>query len=161
MSNPTESAPSKVLTKEAVVTADLDAVWRAWTTEDGLKFVSGRSKVELKAGGAYEWFLDLEPDERGRRGGQGSHFLAILPKDMIVFAWTFPPTIPTLRYRDAMTQVVVRFSALADAQTRVRMDVGGWQEGDDWQRGREYFDQAWDLVLSRLAASFEGDASAQ
>ena len=27
----------------------------------------------------FEWFLDLEPDEQGRRGSEGSKFLTVTP----------------------------------------------------------------------------------
>ena len=45
----------QVLRKEITIHADLDEVWRAWTTEDGLAPVAGRSYVELRIGGSYEW----------------------------------------------------------------------------------------------------------
>jgi len=149
------SAPGDILSKVVVVNANLADVWRAWTTEDGLRFISAESRVALEPGGAYEWFLDLEPDEQGLRGAEGSHLLAVLPEDLIVFNWTFPPSIPTLRASRAMNQVVVRFEALGPKQTRVRLDAGGWREGEDWHRGREYFDQAWSTVLTRLQESFD------
>ena len=64
--------------------------------------------LDLEVGGRYEWFLDLEPDEQGRRGSEGSKVLAWSPKKMIAFSWTFPPDVPKLRYAGEMTQVVVR-----------------------------------------------------
>lgn len=144
------------LRKTVEVDAELDEVWRAWTTEDGLKFISSQSNVELVPGGAYEWFLDLEPDENGKRGGQGARLLAIVPHEMLVFSWTFPPAVASLRKAGAMTQVVVRFETASNGRTRVRLDAVGWQEGDDWAAGRQYFDNAWDIVLQRLKEHFAG-----
>jgi uncharacterized protein YndB with AHSA1/START domain len=147
------------LRKTVDVDAGLDEVWQAWTTEDGLKFISSNSNVQLLPGGAYEWFLDLEPDENGKTGGQGARLLAIVPREVLVFSWTFPPAVPSLRKADAMTQVVVRFEPVNESRTRVRLDAVGWQEGDDWAAGRRYFDNAWDIVLQRLKEHFAHSAS--
>ena len=51
---------SKVLSKEILVEAPIEEVWHAWTTAEGLRFVSAKSNVDLEIGGRYEWFLDLE-----------------------------------------------------------------------------------------------------
>lgn len=146
------------LAKETVVQADLASVWDAWTTVEGLKFISAQSRVELEHGGAYEWFLDLPADENGRRGGEGAKLLVVLPRELLAFTWTFPPDVPTLRNAQATTQVVVRFDALSPEQTRVRLDATGWKAGEDWQAGWQYFDRAWSLVLQRLTDHFAARA---
>ncbi len=91
------SASERVLSKEVSVQAPLSEVWRAWTTAEGLRFVSNKSRIELEPGGAYEWFLDLGPDANGRYGSETSHVLAVLPEQVLVFNWNFPPDVPTLR----------------------------------------------------------------
>lgn len=145
----------QVLRKEITIHADLDEVWRAWTTEDGLAPVAGRSNVELRIGGSYEWFLDLEPDEDGLRGGEGSRVLAFLPGEMLAFDWTFPPSIPSLRKARAKTQVVVRLDRIGEGAVRVRFAQLGWEDGEDWERGYAYFDAAWDWVLKTMKESLE------
>ena len=147
-------ASDRTLSKSVTVTASIAEVWHAWTTAEGLRFISKKSRVDLEPGGAYEWFLDLDPDPQGYRGGERSHLLAVLPEDLLVFNWTFPPPVPTLRASGAMTQVVVRFEALDESTTRVRLDVGGWQDGHDWDAGYLYFDRAWSSVLEALRAHF-------
>ncbi len=42
---------TRILVKEVVVRAPLATVWNAWTTTEGLKFVSRKSNVELTIGG--------------------------------------------------------------------------------------------------------------
>ena len=148
---------NRVMTKEILVQAPIEAVWHAWTTAEGLSFVSGKSNVDLEVGGRYEWFLDLEPDEQGRRGSEGSKVLAWSPKKMIAFSWTFPPDVPELRYAGEMTQVVVLFDEQDDGQVRVQLNMHGWQDGEAWDRGWAYFDRAWDLVLGRLKVVLEVD----
>ena len=79
--------------------------------------------------------------------------LAVLPEQVLVFSWNFPPDVPTLRANGAMTQVIVRFDSETPERTRVHLDVVGWQEGADWERGYEYFDAAWSQVLAALQAA--------
>ena len=146
----------RILRKEVIVTAAIEDVWSAWTTPEGLRFLTNESNVELRVGGPYEWFLDLEPDEQGRRGGQGARVLGYLPHEVLAFDWTFPPSIPSLRSALAKTQVVVQFDQPSPGRVRVRFAQLGWQKGEDWDAGYAYFDAAWDVVLTRLAESFRG-----
>ncbi len=148
------AATDRLLVKEVTVNASLDEVWHAWTTAEGLTFISGESNVLLERGGPYEWFLDLPPDEYGKRGGQGARILAFLPKEMIAFSWTFPPSIPELRDANETTQVVVRFEP-RDGAVFVRLVAHEWQEGEFWEAGYAYFDRAWESVLNALKAHFE------
>jgi uncharacterized protein YndB with AHSA1/START domain len=150
-----EEESERILRKEILLRAPLEEVWHAWTTEEGLEPVSHVSNVELRVGGPYEWFLDLEPDENGLRGGEGSRVLAFLPREVLAFDWTFPPSIPSLRGSRAKTQVVVQFDELGDGVVRVRFAQLGWQRGEDWDRGYAYFDAAWDWVLQRMKESVE------
>ena len=152
---------SQTLTKEVTIRAPLAAVWDAWTTTDGLKFVSRSSNVELRIGGPYEWFLDGSPDENGRRGGEGSRVLAFLPGEMLAFSWTFPPAVAELRQAGETTQVVVFFDEEPGGLVRVRLNAHGWQDGDEWQRGWDYFDAAWTYVLATLKQQLEEPAYQQ
>ena len=145
----------RMLRKEVEVKAPLADVWNAWTTVEGLRFVSPESRVELRVGGPYEWFLHLEADADGKRGGEGATVLSFVPGEMLSFTWTFPPSVPTLRSSDATTQVVVRFNETERGSTRVRFVQLGWEEGEDWDAGYEYFDKAWDYVLAKLRESLE------
>ena len=140
-----DRAENRELKKEVVINAPLAEVWKAWTTEEGLQFVSPQSKVELRVDGPYEWFLHLEADELGKRGGQGARILEFVPQQKLRSTWTFPPTVPTLRNSNATTEIEVLFDANPDGSTRIRFTQSGWQEGDDWDAGYAYFDRAWGL----------------
>jgi len=144
-----------MLEKEISIRAPLDTVWSAWTTNEGLAFLSPESNVELRIGGPYEWFLHGEPDDQGKRGSEGSHVLAFLPKKMIAFSWTFPPEVPELRYADERTQVVVLFNEGSDGVVHVGLHAHGWQDGEPWQRGWAYFDSAWGFVLNTMKQHLE------
>ena len=153
------STAPRVLRKEVVVRAPLAEVWHALTTVEGAKFSSSESNIRLEIGGPYEWFLAGEADEEGVRGSEGSRVLAFLPGEMLAFDWTFPPEIPSLRLSRAKTQCVILLDDLGDEGVRVRLAQHGWQEGDDWDAGWDYFDVGWGAVLDRLKASLEGSAS--
>ena len=43
----------------------------------------------------------------------------------------------------------------AGEKTEVTLTHSGWGKGADWDECFRYFEDAWDLVLSRLKASFE------
>jgi uncharacterized protein YndB with AHSA1/START domain len=150
-----EAVSDRVIHKEVIVQATLDQVWHAWTTAEGLQFVSPESNVELRPGGPYEWFLHLEPDAHGKRGGQGARILEFTTGERLVFDWTFPPSVPTLRESGAKTRVEVRFEDLGDGTVHVDFMQSGWGEGEDWDAGYAYFDEAWGYVLNRLKEHFE------
>lgn len=149
---------TRVLHKEIVVRAPIEDVWRAWTTNEGISFVSGDSNIELRVGGPYELFLDLPPDERGVRGAQGSRVLAFLEPEMLAFAWRFPRVVPTLRAEGATTQVVVLLDDLGNGRVHIDLTAQGWQNGEDWDAGYRYFDHAWQYVLETLKSSLETEA---
>lgn len=148
---------SAIMEKEVTVAAPVAEVWNAWTTNEGLRFISSQSNVNLAIDGPYELFLDGEPDQRGRRGSESSRILAYLPNQMLAFTWTFPPDVPELRFADEVTQVVVIFDDISGKTTRVKLYVLGWQQGEAWDRGWDYFDRAWTIVLDRLVESFSAD----
>ncbi len=148
-----ETGFDRVIVAEMTVPASLEAVWQAWTTEDGVcTFFAPRARIELRPGGAYEMFFDLDAPP-GRQGGEGMHLLAIQPPQMLSFTWNAPPELPTVRGQ--MTHVVVRFYPLAEKSTRVTLQHDGWGSGGEWDQAFEYFERAWlKIVLPRLRYSF-------
>ena len=97
----------------------------------------------------------MPPDDDGKRGSEGSHILAYLPKRMIAFSWTFPPDVPELRHADERTQVVVFLDEEEGAQVRVSLYAHGWRDGEAWRRGWAYFDRAWGRVLNAMKQHLE------
>lgn len=153
--SPACTADCPMLEKAVVIDASLDVVWRAWTTNDGLSVVSQRSNVELRVGGPYELFLDQPPDERGRRGSEGSRVLAFVPQQMLAFSWTFPPDVAALRAADETTTVVVVMEEVAADRVQVQLHALGWRPGEDWRAGWAYFDAAWQYVLVTMKRKLE------
>jgi len=139
---------------EVEVPSPLDDVWDAWTTEPGARtFFAPACRIDLRPGGAYEMFFDLDA-EPGSQGGEGNQVLALEPQAMISFSWNAPPELPTVRAQ--RTHVCVRFAALGPRRTRVSLRHDGWGEGREWDEAFQYFERAWNrVVLPRLRYRFE------
>lgn len=152
-----EEKPAKearAVRKSMIVSAPREAVFDAWTTEAGARtFFAPDARIELKPGGAYELYFN--PDEQpGDKGSEGCKILAYRRPQFLVFSWNAPPEIPTLRKKRAKTRVEVRLEE-AGEKTELTLRHTGWGKGPDWDECFAYFEAAWDLVLSRLKASFE------
>jgi uncharacterized protein YndB with AHSA1/START domain len=80
--------------------------------------------------------------------------LAYRRPEFLVFSWNAPPEIPSLRSKKAKTRVEIRLEPAGD-KTDVSMTQSGWSKGADWDETFRYFDEAWDVVLSRLKSRFE------
>jgi uncharacterized protein YndB with AHSA1/START domain len=143
----------RVIRDEVVVQAGLDAVWDAWTTEEGVRsFFAPDCSIDLRVDGAYEIFFDPTA-EPGSRGADGVRILALEPKTMLSFTWNAPLHLANVRKQ--WTHVVIRFEAMGEGRTRVSMVHDGWGEGEEWDRAYAYFTQAWKkMVLPRLRYRF-------
>lgn len=144
-----------ILTFEKLIPASIDEVWAAWTTEEGVKtFLAPACKIDLRPGGIYEMYFDIEA-AAGLRGGEGCRILAIQKPILLSFTWNFPPVIPELRNEQQNTHVTLRFIEETANVTKVSLMQDGWGSGADWERGRIYFERAWGgIVLPRLYQRF-------
>ncbi len=131
--------------------ADSDAIWRAWTTEDGVRsFLAPLAHIEPRVGGAYEiYFLPDQP--KGLRGSEGATVLAWEPPHRLLFSWNAPVQFDRLRNQLTVVEVAIEDSSAGGSN--VTLTHSGWGRGPEWQAVREYFSRAWPAVLSRLASS--------
>jgi uncharacterized protein YndB with AHSA1/START domain len=153
----TQAAPQsneRAVTAETIANAPVAEVWKAWTTEEGIKsFFAPACKIELRVFGALEIYFN--PDGLpGQRGAEGNVILAIQPEKMLSFTWDAPPNLPNVRQQ--RTSVVLRFKDLGNKQTKVTLTETGWGEGEEWDKAFEYFSHVWqDVVFKRLQERFE------
>lgn len=135
------------------IPAPIEDVWSAWTTEEGVKtFFAPKCLINLKPGGAYEMYFDLEAP-LGSRGSEGCVFLAIEPMRMLSFTWNAPPEIPQIRIQ--RTHVTIDFKSVSNLQTHITLTHDGWGAGADWLSAKDYFIQAWgQVVIPRLRQRF-------
>ena len=138
---------------EVVVNAKVGEVWKAWTTEAGVKsFFSPDCKVELKVGGKYEMYFDLS-QKKGNRGGEGVKIMAFHEPCMLSFSWNAPPHMPAIRKQ--FTHVTVRLQKSGKTKTLVQLFHDGWGSGPEWIAAFKYFQRAWlEIVLPRLKHRF-------
>jgi len=139
------------LSCEAHVAANVDEVWRLWTTSAGLAEWLAPARVQLRVGGAYEVrFLPDNPP--GTRGSEGCRVLSVLPHRMLSFTWNAPPHLSTRRQ---LTWVVVQLRE-ADGGTVVKLTHTGWPQAlatdPEWAATFEYFQSAWSRALQALEA---------
>lgn len=145
--------PDRVIRGEVIVEASVDAVWEAWTSEEGIKtFFAPACNVDLRVDGLYE--ILFTPDaEPGQRGAEGMRIMAFQPKKMLAFTWNAPHDLPNVR--DQVTHVVIRLFELPEGRTRVTLAHDGWGEGEEWDKAFAYFVRAWkDVVLPHLKYRF-------
>jgi len=104
----------RTLFKTVTVAAPVAEVWTGWTTEEGVaSFAAPEATIDLRLGGAYEWYfmLDALP---GDRGAEGCTVLAYVPPRLLAFTWNAPPSIPALRALGPCSHVVVELDDLGD-----------------------------------------------
>jgi uncharacterized protein YndB with AHSA1/START domain len=148
------TAMGKTIQYEISVPADIAEVWGTWTTEAGAKsFFAPDCKIDLKPGGAYEMYFNLDAP-LGEQGGEGNIILALQLEKMLSFTWNAPTYLPEVR--DQRTHVTLFFTEIEPGQTQLNLTHDGWGEGDLWDQAFDYFIQAWgEVVLPRLKYRFE------
>ena len=130
---------------ETTVSIAPAAAFAKWSSSEGLKSWLGvDSKIELRIGGAYEWYF--LPPTAPERGGEGCQILSYLPGEMLSFSWNAPPKLPD--ERKLRSWVVVRFDKSGEAGTRVTLTHTGFGAGGKWADVKTYFDAAWPNVLA-------------
>ena len=138
--------------KEAVVKAPVAAVWKSWTTSEGItSFFAPEAVVEPRPDGVFS--VHFNPYARdGLKGADRMRVLGVQENRMISFTWNAPPHLPEARAQ--RTVVIVRTQAEGDNRTRVTLTHLGWGDGGEWDKAYQYFDRAWAQVLAQLEKRF-------
>ena len=140
------------IVKEVTVKAPVDAVWKAWTTSEGIvTFFAPEAVVEPRPGGAFSvHFNPYAP--AGLKGADDMRVLAVQDRKFISFTWNAPPHLPQARAQ--RTFVTVRLAPAGEGETLVRLTHTGWGDGGEWDQAYAYFDRAWGSVLEALRKRF-------
>ncbi len=146
------TASERALHAEVIVNAPLQAVWQAWSTNEGVRsFMAPKANIDLRIGGAYEIFFNPADD---RMSTKGMKVLAYIPGEMLAFEWCLPKDeFP--QFKDSRGWVVVQLSPIGASQTRVRVTHLGWGQGAEWDRAYAHMERGWTELTQRLAARFE------
>ncbi len=146
-------AQERAINEKITVKANVDDVWKAWTTSEGIKsFFAPDAKVELRVDGPFEIYMNPYA-EPGQKGADDMRIIGFQEKKMLSFTWNAPPSLPEARKQRSI--VIVRFISRGDALTDVTMHHVGWGEGGEWDKAFDYFSKAWPNVLKNLQKRFD------
>jgi len=147
-----QMAEERRVVKEVVVKAPPEAVWKAWSTSEGVAtFFAPEARVEARPDGPFEVYMNPYA-QPGMKGADQMRVLAVQENRMITFSWNAPPHLPEARAQ--RTFVTVRLQPEGASETRVRLTHVGWGEGGEWDKAHAYFDRAWGAVLANLQKRF-------
>ena len=140
------------IVKEVVVKAAPDAVFKAWSTSEGIAtFFAPEARVEARPDGPFEVFINPY-GAPGMKGADNMRVLGVQENRMISFTWNAPPHLPQARAQ--RTFVTVRMLPEGATDTRVRLTHVGWGDGGEWDQAYAYFDRAWSNVMANLQKRF-------
>jgi uncharacterized protein YndB with AHSA1/START domain len=142
----------RILRVEFDLEAPVERVWRAWTTEEGVRsFFAPAARVDLRVDGTYDIIFD---PKRPGQTAEGQRILALEPMRRFVFTWNAPPDQPEVRAQ--RTVVGVEVEPRGKGITRLRFTHSGWGDGPAWDAAYRYFDRAWGaFVLPNLKHALE------
>lgn len=147
----------RTLEMDTVVPATLGEVWKAWSTDRGVRsFLTPGSQIGIAVGGPYELVFDPDAPE-GERGTEGCKLLSYLPEQMISFEWRPPPSFPKLRKNK--TRIILKMGPHPSGGVWINLVQAGLGRGKRWDALYDYLDQEWGKALDRLNRRFsEGPA---
>lgn len=146
-------AEERAIVEKITVKADAAAVWKAWTTAEGIKtFFAPDANVDARVDGAFQIYINPLAAP-GEKGADDMKFLALQTNKMLSFTWNAPPSLPDARKQ--RTVVIVRLVERGTQLTDVTLTHIGWGEGGEWDKAHSYFVKAWPSVLKNLKKRFD------
>jgi uncharacterized protein YndB with AHSA1/START domain len=154
---------------DAVVAAPPSAVFKLWTSQDGIKkFFAPDARIDASVGGRYQVIFAPDQDPDGTsHGTKGARILKLVPDKELAFEWiTFagdellgqnaplyaPPTERNVN--PLPTWVELSFERIEGEpnKTHLRFAHYGFREGEKWEKSYQWFARAWKGVLNQLEA---------
>ena len=149
------AAPAEPIVTEGIVNAPVDAVWNAFTTQQGLEsWMVAKTEIDLKAGGS--WRTSYSKESTLDDDAAIHHMiLAYDPGRMFSFRTVkFPKGFP---FPNAILKTwnVVYFEPVGDGQTKVTARMLGYTDEDESRRMRAFFEQGNRETMNNLIKRFE------
>ena len=138
-------AEPKALIFEVTIPAPRVAVWRAFTTSEGLStWLTPGAVVDLRKGG--EWTAHFPGGSTG-----GGTIVSFVPEEEITLAALAPDRFPHVR----ADRTTVRFQFVVQGEsTLVKLTQTGWKSGEEWDRAFEYLARGNAQMLETLHRRF-------
>jgi len=112
------------------------------------KWLTQVANVEPKIGGKYELFWN--PDDKENDSTIGCKILAIAPSRFLCFEWKGPKRFKHFMNNvRPLTNVLIFFISHPEG-TEVHLLHTAWRDTTEWEEARQWFDKAWEMVLSKL-----------
>ena len=149
------AAPAEPIVTEGIVNAPVDAVWKAFTTQQGLEsWMVAKTEIDLTAGGS--WRTSYSKESTLDDDAAIHHrILAYDPGRMFSFRTVkFPKGFP---FPNAILKTwnVVYFEPVGDGQTKVTARMLGYTDEDESQRMRTFFEKGNRETMDNLIKRFE------
>ena len=115
------------------------------------KWLTVKAEVEPKVGDKYELFWD--PENRENNSTIGCKITGMEKNKFISFDWKGPVDFKSfMNYADPLTHVIIFFSHVNNDlnKTVIQLFHTGWRKGPEWQKARNYFENAWTKALQGL-----------
>jgi uncharacterized protein YndB with AHSA1/START domain len=140
-----QPAPDKALIFEVTVPASRDAVWRAFTTSEGLStWLTPNAVVDLREGG--EWTAHYPGGKTG-----GGTITSFVPEKELTLSAMAPEWFPTVRAEHTTAKFL--FVDNGDS-TVVKLVQTGWKSGEEWDKAYDYLAKGNAQLLETLRKRF-------
>ncbi len=147
-----------VIESSVTIAASPDAVWRAWTTKDGIEsWMTAKTDIDLRVGGTWRTSYDrnstLDDDPAIHH-----LILALDPGRMLAFRTVKSPKAFPFAAAIARTWTVVYFEANGGNRTTVTVRMLGYGDDPELVKMRSFFEQGNTATLASLAKKFSAGA---
>lgn len=141
---------AKVIDQKINVTCDQQTAFDFFTQNAQLeKWLVEEADIQPMMGGKYELFWDTQ--NKMENSTIGCRIMDIEMPHTLAFDWKGPPTFSSfMNEEEALTQVRVSFLPVDGAVTEIHLRHTGWQDGEEWEAARQWFDQVWAKALHEL-----------
>ncbi|MCK4780693.1 MAG: SRPBCC domain-containing protein [Candidatus Lokiarchaeota archaeon] len=140
-----------ILIKEEI-DCDRETAFNMFTKNELLEnWLTVKAEVDPKVGGKYELFW--VPENRESNSTIGCNITGIDRDKFISFDWKGPADFESfMNSADPLTHVIVFFSQNdSDSnKTIIHLFHTGWRNDSEWQKARNYFENAWSKALRVL-----------
>ncbi len=144
--------PDKIITVSTILSCPIDSAFNYFADNNLLtKWLTVKADVEMKEGGKYELFWTPEDPDLTNNSTLGCKVLAVDRPYYFNIEWKGNAEQKKFMNNvEPLTNVTVLFSQLDMLKTKVTLIHTGWRQDDKWEKGRQYFFNAWISAFEQL-----------